>query len=201
MKLIKKLGTKLNKNGSKISYGEFLCPFDNKIVERPLSNGKKQISCGCVHQELSAKSRTKHGEAGTRLYRTWASMKYRCLNSKDKGYLNYGGRGIMVCPEWVNDYIKFKNWALNNGYQEGLEIDRRDNNLGYSPENCRWVTKTEQNRNQRTTKLNMQKADEIRTKYTSGYYTQLQLSKEYKVDVTIISKIINNKRWKDIKNG
>lgn len=78
-----------------------------------------------------------------RLYRIWHNMKDRCYNPKNKKYVYYGGKGITVCDEWKNDFIKFRNWALNNGYQDNLTIDRIDSNKSYYPENCQWVTLSE----------------------------------------------------------
>ena len=77
----------------------------------------------------------------------------RTLNSKHKDYVNYGGRGITICEEWL-DVQNFYNWAISNGYSDGLSIDRIDNDAGYSPENCRWTTRTIQSRNQRIRKNN-----------------------------------------------
>ncbi|MEU8133764.1 hypothetical protein [Streptodolium elevatio] len=85
---------------------------------------------------------TTHGDYQSRLYGVWASMKQRCTNPNGRAAHRYVGRGISVCSEW-QDYVPFRNWALANGYMDGKEIDRKDNNLGYTPENCVWVTKLE----------------------------------------------------------
>ena len=77
----------------------------------------------------------------------WCHIKERCYNKNSKSNNRYGGRGIAVCDEWLHNSEAFKSWAIDNGYQLGLEIDRIDNNKGYSPENCRWVTKTQNARN------------------------------------------------------
>ena len=79
-------------------------------------------------------------------------MKGRCNRPTATSYKYYGGRGISVCEEWENDFAAFRNWALANGYQEGLSIDRIDVNGNYCPENCRWITMSEQQRNKRNTK-------------------------------------------------
>lgn len=76
-------------------------------------------------------------------------MKRRCNYPTNKSYKYYGARGIKLCPEWENDYSAFKKRALENGYKEGLTIDRKDNDKGYSPDNCRWVTRADNNRNKR----------------------------------------------------
>ena len=89
-----------------------------------------------------------HGETKTSLHKIWESMIERCEYKKHPWYSNYGGSGISVCPEW-HDYIAFRNWALSNGYKDGLTIDRIDNERGYDPSNCRWSTMKEQQNNKR----------------------------------------------------
>lgn len=90
-----------------------------------------------------------HGMSNTKLYKVWASMKERCSRKKHKQFKNYGGRGIIVCDEWLK-FEPFCQWALKNGYSVGLWIDRIDNDGNYSPENCRFVSINEQAVNKRT---------------------------------------------------
>ena len=115
-------------------------------------------SCGCKVKEILTIRNTKHGDYGSKLHATWLSMRQRCNDSKTIGWDNYGGRGITVCTDWDLDYTLFKNWAVENGYEEGLSLDRKDNNDGYFPENCRWVNRGVQAQNRRKFKNN-----------TSGY--------------------------------
>ncbi len=88
-----------------------------------------------------------HGMSNHPLYRLWGHVKERCDNPKSKSYYRYGGRGIVVCNEWINNPKLFIEWSLENGYKKGLEIDRIDNDKGYSPENCRFVTREINNLN------------------------------------------------------
>lgn len=87
-----------------------------------------------------------HGMSRTRLYRCWQDMKDRCLNKNNKFYHRYGGRGISFCNEW-KDFEPFRDWALANGYDDKLTIDRIDNDGNYCPENCKWSTQHEQSLN------------------------------------------------------
>lgn len=83
-----------------------------------------------------------------RLYNIWCKMRYRCTKTNNPDYTNYGARGIKVCREW-NDYSNFYQWAMLNGYNKTLTIDRINNNGNYEPSNCRWITLQQQNRNYR----------------------------------------------------
>lgn len=94
-------------------------------------------------------SKTTHDMSRTRLYRIFHDIKRRCYNENDTSYENYGARGISVCEEWRKDMISFFDWALANGYEDHLSIDRRENDGNYEPSNCRWVTKQTNNANMR----------------------------------------------------
>lgn len=84
-----------------------------------------------------------------RLRSVRSAMIQRCTNPNSREYHNYGGRGITICDEWKANKESFIEWAFENGYRQGLSIDRIDNDKGYSPDNCRWVTSKEQSRNMR----------------------------------------------------
>lgn len=92
-----------------------------------------------------------HGGKGTKLYEVWCTMRRRCNSHNAQNYERYGGRGIKVCEEWNSDFRKFRKWAFENGYKEGLSIDRVNNNGNYEPSNCRWATHKQQSNNQSDT--------------------------------------------------
>ena len=89
-----------------------------------------------------------HGLSKTRLYRIWAGMKTRCSNKNRLAFADYGARGISVCDEWET-FEPFREWALRSGYEDNLTIERKDTNIGYCPENCKWIPRGDQNKNTR----------------------------------------------------
>lgn len=123
-------GTRLYANTACIKCGKL-----STIRATDLYNPKTN-SCVC---QLKRKS-TNYDK---RLFSIYLSMKYRCYNTTCRAYKNYGGRGIIVCDEWKNDFNNFYNWAMANGYKDDLTIDRIDNDGNYEPNNCRWITKSE----------------------------------------------------------
>jgi hypothetical protein len=130
----------------------WLCKCDcgnEKIIGSPQLRKGITHSCGCLHKEQMTQRLVKHNGCGTRLYRIWALMLSRTTKPSNPAWKDYGGRGITVCEEW-KDFTAFFKWANDNGYKENLTIDRRDNDKGYSPDNCRWVTMSVQNNNRRS---------------------------------------------------
>lgn len=135
---------RLHNNHTVRTYWLCICECGN-LKESEISNLLKCniTSCGCLRKELN----TKHGKSNSRLFTIWNSMKERCYNVNQKSYKHYGQRGIKVCDEWLNDFQAFYDWAMSHGYNRGLTIDRIDVNKNYSPDNCRWATTKQQNRN------------------------------------------------------
>ena len=142
----------------------WLCKCDcGKLVEKSSRTLKSKTSksCGCL-KKINAKKlgkskysdRTTHGKRYTRLYHVWCGIKQRCYNVNSHKYKNYGGRSIIMCDEWKDDFMSFYNWAMQKGYDENAlygkcTIDRIDVNGNYEPSNCRWVDMKIQSNNKR----------------------------------------------------
>lgn len=129
----------------------FLCECDCGTVKSIRSDGLLSgavKSCGCLKREQDEINldRTTHNMSSTRLYQIWQGMRGRCYNKHDPRYERYGGRGITICDEW-QEFSRFYDWSVNNGYQKNLTIDRINNEEGYRPDNCRWATNETQANN------------------------------------------------------
>ena len=128
------------------------CGVQKAIMSWSLTKGLS-TSCGCFHREIVSalgKKAKRHGMRHTTEYKIWSGMRDRCLNPNYHHYHNYGGRGITIDPRWD----LFENFYADMGVRPvGMSLDRRDNNKGYSPENCRWATDQEQHRNMSSNRI------------------------------------------------
>lgn len=153
----KKFGRLTFVNRVKGDQGAAYFKCDCGVEKRYYINNVKRgttSSCGCYNRELCKSRRLNTTPSLSRingvqnpLYAVFRCMLYRCYNKKSNRYENYGARGIVVCEEWRGNFHSFYNWAMSAGYKQGLEIDRRDVNKDYSPDNCRFVTSLENARN------------------------------------------------------
>lgn len=188
-----------SKNGKAMWFCNCTCGNSCIAYAGNLRNGQTK-SCGCLHKEKF--NNTVHGKRHSKLYLKWQNMKKRCYNAKADRYKNYGGKAnnpITVCPEWANSFKAFYDWAISNGYKDGLSIDRIDNDKGYCPENCRWVTFLEQANNKTTNKMICYKGKtqslsrwsrELKMNYSMLY---LRLKKGWPVEKAFSTPNLKNK--------
>lgn len=168
-------------------------------------------SCGCYSIDNCKKNFTKHGLANHRLRYVFNSMHSRCENSENNSFTYYGGRGIKVCDEWARPqgFIAFYNWSIENGFEQGLQIDRIDVNKGYSPDNCRWVTPHENSLNRRVTLMYEYKGEnkplyELAEQYNIPYKTLFNRVKYlgWDIDKALSMPVRKNKIKKEVlKHG
>ena len=127
-------------------------------------------------------------------YRAWRAMQTRCYNKNYELYHRYGGRGIIVCDRWRKSFKAFYK-DIGNIPFKGAQLDRINNDGNYEPGNCRWTTQVINGRHTSTTKLSMQKAEEIRNKYQKGNITMEELGFLYEVSRVTIGSVIRKEIW------
>ena len=157
---------------------ECLCDCGNKLTvnESLIRNGSVK-SCGCLAKEYKSVGNVIHNLCNTRINKIYQGMKNRCSLKSSISYKNYGARGIKVCDEWLgeNGIINFYNWAIANGYNDNLTIDRIDNNGDYEPSNCRWTTRLEQQNNTRINRWFEYKGERL---------TLSQITRKYNINIS-----------------
>lgn len=151
----------LGKIKTRAKYGLYKCSCGNeKEISISNVNSGRQLSCGCYGIENRSKIATTHGLSKHPLFKIWGWMRTRCQNPNATHYKEYGGRGVKVCKEWNEDFKKFYDWAIENGWEKSLELDKDSipNKMGikallYSPKYCCFVTKKENCNNRRSNKI------------------------------------------------
>jgi len=139
----------------------------------------------------------KHNLSEHPLHTSWRRIKQRCYYKKNDNYKWYGGKGVKVCQEWLDDFKAFYDWSVGCGWRKGLEIDRMDSNGDYSPSNCRWVTHRENMRNIGSVKLSLPLADEIRIYYAENEPTITKLADHFSLGRSTVHRIVTHQTWVD----
>lgn len=176
-----------------------ICTHESILNYNKISNGK--YGCiKCANTNASSAKRIYPQDVIRNLSSKRGAMIYRCYSEKSKDYMNYGGRGIKVCDEWrgKGSSKKFIEWSMINGYMKGLEIDRIDNDGDYSPQNCRYVTRKDNQRNKRMTVLDEQKVRDIKYGKYKGMSARQIFEAIGSCSESSVRSVLKNETWIDI---
>lgn len=184
LEVLSLLGT--DKHGNKIYSCKCECGNTTKTTGNALKKGHTR-SCGCLHKDRV----TTHNKSKTRLYKVWMDMRCRCNYKQGQDFKRYGGRGIKVCDEWLNNFQAFYDWALANGYKEDAlkgkcTLDRIDVNGDYCPKNCRFVSSKTQANNRTSNRV---------ITYNNESHTLAEWSEILGIKYETLSARINKYKW------
>lgn len=165
------------------------CGNETVVYRGGLTSGDI-VSCGCYRKEHIHEYSRKHGLSHDPLYIVWGGMIQRCTNEHADNFQRYGGRGIIVCEDWRKNFENFYNWAISNGYENGLTLDRINNNSGYFPENCRWIDRRAQQNNTRRNRF---------IEYKGETHTIAEWSRILNINYATLWSKINRGDFKDFE--
>jgi hypothetical protein len=175
-----------------LSISQFMEDTDCAINTAYDAKSGRRWNKGIIQYEV----KKQHGYSGHKLYSVWGSMRSRCVSESNHAYHDYGGRGISVCGKWKDNPVEFIEWSLKNGWVEGLQLDRIDNNGDYEPSNCRFVTAS----------LNMDNRRFLTSRNKTGYRgvsecSGVNLRKKYKASICIFGSKKSLRRFELEKNA